>query len=146
MLRRVISSSTPNGSYPEPIASECASGITITGVTRNTVSFSWTAGAAGTRVVILASTATINANPIDFSSDYTANASYTLATNLSGITGTTPRVVYDDDATAMTVSGLAANTLHYFKVFTHKANANNDFNTRNYNTVNVLSTYIRTSR
>lgn len=146
MRRRFIEDKLPTGSYPEPLASECAIGITITGVTRNTVSLSWTAGAVGTRVVILASTATITANPVDFTSNYTANASYTLATDMNGLTGTLPRVVYDGDATAMTVSGLAANTIHYFKVLTYKANANNDYNTRNYNTINVLSTYTRTSR
>ena len=146
MLRRVLSSSTPIGSYPEPTASECATGITITGVTRNTVSLSWTAGSTGTRVVVLASTVAITANPIDFISNYTANASYTLATNLSGVTGTTPRVVYDGDATAMAVSGLAANTIYYFKVFTYFADASNNYNTRNYNTANFLSTYTRTSR
>ena len=146
MLRRILSSSVPTGSYPEPSNAQCVSGLTITGVTRNTVSLSWTAGAVGTRVVVLASTASIAANPIDFISNYTANASYTLATNLSGVTGTTPRVVYDGDATAMTVSGLAANTIYYFKVFTYFADASNNYNTRNYNTISVLSTYARTSR
>ena len=145
MLRRVLSSSTPSGSYSEPATSECATGITIIGVTRNTVSLSWTAGAVGTRVVILASTATITANPVDFTSNYIANSSYTLATDLNGGT-TTPRVVYDGNATAMTVSGLAANTLQYFKIFTYFADASNNYNTRNYNTANFLSTYTRTSR
>ena len=146
MLRRVLSSSTPSGSYPEPSDAQCASGLTITGATRNTVSLSWTAGSTGTRVVILASTVAVTANPIDFTSNYAANASYTLATDLNGVTGTLPRVVYDGNATAMTVSGLAANTIYYFKLVSFKANANNDFNTRNYNTINVLSTYTRTSR
>lgn len=146
MRRRHIEDRTPTGSYPEPTASECAIGIAITGVTRNTVSLSWTAGATGTKVMVLASGgADFTTKPVDFTSNYTADASYPVATDLNGGT-TTPRVVYAGDATAMTISGFAANTLQYIKVFTFKANANNDYNTRNYNTINALSTYVRTSR
>ena len=151
MRKRIISSSTPNGSLPEPDSSQCASGLVITGVTRNTVSLLWTAGASGTRVVVLAlaGASTLSENPVDFASDYTANATYTLATSLTNQAtpaAGTARVVYNGNATAMTVSGLAANTLHAFKVITYNADASNDFFSRNYNTKDTLLKYTRTSR
>lgn len=150
MRRRVISSSASAGSYPEPTASECATTFRVTGVTSTNVSLAWDAGAAGTRVMIIASpsSSVINKTPVDFTSSYAANASYTAATDMNGVSSstTTPRVVYDGAGTAMTVSGLSFNTLYYFRIFTYKANANNDYNTRNYNTANFLAVPARTNR
>lgn len=150
MLRRVLSSSTPIGSYPEPNASECASTFRATGVTSTNVSLAWNAGAVGTRVMIIMSpsSSVVATTPTDFISNYTANASYTAATDMSGVllSTTTPRVVYDGTGTAMTVSGLSFNTIYYFRLFTYNANANNDYDTRNYNTANFLAVPARTNR
>lgn len=147
MHRRIISSSTSIGSYPEPTASECVPTWTISSVTRNSVAFSVPTPPTGTRYIILVSPTDFTVRPVDFTSNYIANAAYGSATDLNGGVST-PRVTWDLDsgAGAISIAGLAANTIYYFKLVSFKANANNDFNTRNYNTINVLSTYTRTSR
>ena len=148
MRRRVISSSTSVGTYPEPIASECATSLKVTGATRNTISLSWTASAGGVRVVILVSPTAFTTEtkyPTDFTSNYTANANQTSATDLDGGTST-PKVVYDGNVTSMTVSGLSANTPYYFRLYSYKANANNNYNTRNYNTADFSASAARTTR
>ena len=150
MLRRIISSSTPNGSYPEPLASKCATLLRVTGVTGTNVSLAWNSGASNTRVMIIASPSStyIQTLPTDFVSNYTANASYTTASDLSGVLSstTTPHVVYDGTGTAMTVSGLSSNTPYYFRLFTYFADASNTPGSRNYNTASFLSVAARTNR
>ena len=150
MRRRVISSSIPTGSFPEPTASECATNFRVSGVTSTNASLAWNAGAAGTRTVVIMSNsaAVVNRTPADFISNYTANASYTTATDLNGNTSATtePRVVYDGTGTALTVSGLNFNTLYYFRLFTYFADPSNNYNTRNYNTLNFAALNARTNR
>lgn len=147
MLRRILSSSTPIGSYPEPSDAQCASALKVTGATRNTISLSWTAGASDARYIIIASPAVLTAAeiPHDFISNYTADASYTYATDLNNGT-TSIRVVYDGNATAMTVSGLSANKPYYFRIFTYFADAGITLGSRNYNTSVDVRTAARTTR
>lgn len=147
MRRRFIEDKTPIGSYPEPIASECASLLKVIGATRFTISLSWTAGAANTRYIVIASPSVLSVDtiPLDFISNYTANASYTSATDLNN-GATSIRVVYDGTDTAMTVSGLSAYTPYYFRIFTYYADASNTLGSRNYNTSVDVRTAARTTR
>ena len=147
MLRRVISSSTPSGSLPEPSNAQCASLLKVPGATRNSISLSWTAGAANACYIVIASPSVLSVDtiPHDFISNYTANASYTSATDLNNGT-TSIRVVYDGDATAMTVSGFSPYTPYYFRIFTYFADASNTIGSRNYNTSVDVRAAARTTR
>ena len=147
MLRRVLSSRTPTGSYPEPSDAQCASGFRTTGVTRSTISLSWTAGAANTRYIVIVSPSVLSADtiPHDFISNYTVSGNYTGATDLNNGT-TSIRVIYNGNATGVTVSGLTYNTPYYFRIFTYFADASNNYNTRNYNTAVDARSASRTTR
>ena len=139
-----------NVSSAEPDASQCATLLRVTGVTSTNVSLAWNSGSANSRVVIIASSSSsyIQTLPNDFVSNYVANASYTAASDLSGVLSstTTAHVVYDGIGSAMTVSGLSFNTPYYFRLFTYFADANNTYSSRNYNTTSYLSVSARTNR
>lgn len=148
MRRRIISSSTSVGSYPEPTASECVPTFSATGAARNHIVLSIPTVPAGTRyIIIVQPNSAPSEQPIDFSSNYTATYNYTASTDLAGGNGVA-RVVWDGDSIVnnLGIIGLSANTSYYFRLYSYKANANNDYNTRNYNTVDFKSTAYRTTR
>lgn len=149
MHRRIISSSTSVGSYPEPTASECVPTLTIMSTAgRTSIVLAISTVPSGTRyVIIVQPNSAPTEQPIDFSSNYTATMNYVTSTDLVGGNGTA-RVVIDSNLTGnyISIGGLSAMTTYYFRLYSYKANANNDYNTRNYNTVDFRAVSARTSR
>ena len=89
-----------------------ANTITQSSITSTTMTIGWTNGNGARRIVIAKSGSAVNANPIDATAGYSANASFGNGTDL----GSSNFIVYDGTGTAVGLTGLTASTTYHFKV------------------------------
>ncbi len=87
-----------------------ASAGIFSAITQTSMTLTLTAGNGSIRIIVAKSNSAISADPSD-NSVYTANATFGNGTGLGG--GFT---VYNGTGTAVTITGLAANTTYYFTV------------------------------
>lgn len=107
------------------LASSCtaptvqASNVTISGVTTSGFVVNWTAGNGNRSLVVVRANAPVTAVPSE-GTGYTASANFGLGSAISP----GEFVVYNSTASALTVSGLAANTNYHVAVYTFNISGN----------------------
>lgn len=96
-----------------PPTTQC-SGVTLSGITANSMDVSWTNGNGNATLVVARPTATLQADPTTGTS-YTANNVY----GMGSTTGTGNYVVYSGVGTSFTLSGLTSATNYTISVYTY---------------------------
>lgn len=102
-----------------------ATAITFTSFATNSLSFNWTSG-NGQRRIILAKAGSAVSSPAVNGTSYTASTTFSSGTQI----GSGNYVIYDGTGSSSSVTGLATNTIYYFKVFEY----NGSTTLINYNT------------
>lgn len=107
-----------------PVAGEPttqATSIGFSAIGTNAMTVSWTSGDGANRVVVAHAGAAVDANPSD-NTTYTANATFGSGTQI----GTGNYVVYNGTGSSMTVTGLSANVVYYFRVYEYNGTAGSE--------------------
>lgn len=95
------------------------SGLNVTSVTNNAVTFSWTAGNGARRLVLMRKDAPVNAVPVDLT-PYGQSTNFGSGSQI----GTGNYVVYDNSGTnSTTVSGLTAGATYHFSAFEYNGSS-----------------------
>ncbi len=90
-----------------------ASDILITSGTATTLTFNWTNGTLGNRIVLMKSGSAVNSDPVD-GTGYTANLAFGSGTQI----GTGNYVVFSNSTSgAITVTGLSSNTTYHIAIY-----------------------------
>ncbi|MPM36434.1 hypothetical protein SDC9_83030 [bioreactor metagenome] len=105
-----------------PPATTC-SGVSISGITANSMNISWTNGNGDATLVVARPTSSAGIDPVS-GTVYTANPVF----GAGSITGTNNYVVYSGTGTGFTLSGLTSSTSYSIAVYTYYS-ANNCYNT-----------------